>query len=248
MPTDDSTDATPYTGPDHGFGDDNALANEIASFDHLADTNGSAAASRQALSRTKFVPTVETLAPAMRPAIVQQLAGLSGEARSTREAQLVTQAMANLALDARVRQGPGAGANAYQIEMFEQANQLRQLDEEQQSITQKLAEFDGYKTGAIDPDTGQPTAEKIYRYQGDRRRALENRLGEIVQHAVYLEGSEGDRRMKAALQRAVADTKKAQDQYAIMQEAKERAAHNTREEQINKLADSFAKGQRNTLG
>ena len=54
--------------------------------------------------------------------------------------------------------------------------------------------------------------------------------------------------MKAALQQAVADTKKAQDQYAIMQEAKVRAAHNTREEQINKLADSFAKGQRNRLG
>ena len=62
--------------------------------------------------------------------------------------------------------------------------ELCMLDEEQQGITQKLAEFDGYKTGAIDPATGQPTAEKIYRYQGDRRRALENRLGEIVQEEI----------------------------------------------------------------
>ena len=33
MPTDDATDATPYTGPDYGMGDDNALAHEVSQHD-----------------------------------------------------------------------------------------------------------------------------------------------------------------------------------------------------------------------
>ncbi|QCB56311.1 hypothetical protein E5675_19000 [Sphingopyxis sp. PAMC25046] len=233
---------TPYTGPDHGFGDDNALAAEILSFDHLNDTNGSAAASRQVLSRTEFKPTVSALAPEMRQPIIAQLAGLTGAAREAREAELVNTAIANLALGARVRQGPGVGANAYQVEMFAQANQLRQLDQEQSRIVAQLAEFDGYKTGAVDPTTGEPTAEKVYRYQGDRRRALENRLGEIAREAADLEGPAGDRRMKAALKKAVDDVKKSRDQYAIMEEAKARAVHNAREARIDKLAAGFGKG------
>jgi hypothetical protein len=128
--TPDNTSA-PYSGPDHGFGDDNALAAEILSFDHLQDTSGSAAVSRQALSNATFKPTVSALAPAMRQAITSQLVGLTGAAREAREAELVTNAVSNLALDARVRQGPGVGANAYQVEMFQQANQLRELDQEQ---------------------------------------------------------------------------------------------------------------------
>lgn len=239
---------TPYIGPDHGFGDDNALANEIVTFDHLADTNGSAAESRQVLSRTNFVPTVETLAPAMRPAIIEQLGGLAGEARAKRETELVTQAMASLALNARVMQGPGAGANAYQVEMFEQANRMRQLDEELKRISSQLADFDGYKTGAIDPTTGQPTAEKIYRYQGDRRLALELRLGEIAQVASHIEGAEGTRRLKLALEKAITDTKNSRDQIAVMQEARARAVHLAREERIDQLAAGFAKGLRGNGG
>lgn len=243
-----SDNAAPYTGPDHGLGDDNALANEIASFDHLGDTKGAAAESRQVLRKSNFTPTVSALAPAMRPAINEKLAGLTGEARAKREGELVLTAMQNLALDARVRQGPGVGANAYQVEIFQQANQLRQLDQEQTRIMNQLAEFDGFKTGALDPATGQPTAEKIHRYQGDRRRALELRLGEIAKEAAHLDGAEGDARLKKALERAVTDTKKSRDQYAIMQEAKVRAAHNAREDQINTLAHAFAKGHRNNLG
>jgi len=248
MSTDDSTDATTYTGPDHGFGDDNALAAEILSFDHLRDTNGSAAESRQVLSRTEFKPTVSALAPEMRQPIIAQLGGLTGAAREQREAELVTTAISNLALDARVRQGPGVGANAYQVEMFAQANQLRQLDEEQRRIVAQLNEFDGFKTGAVDPTTGEPTPEKNYRMQGDLRKALEIRLGEIAQHAAHLEGAEGDRRMRKALAKAVDDVKKSRDQYAIMEEAKARAAHNAREDRINQLAAGFGKSLIGNVG
>lgn len=239
---------TPYTGPDHGFGADNALAAEILSYDHLRDTSGSAAVSRQALSNATFKPTVSALAPEMRQAITSQLAGLSGAAREAREAELVTNAVSNLALDARVRQGPGVGANAYQVEMFAQANQLRQLDQEQARIMAQLDEFDGYKTGAVDPATGQPTAEKIFRYQGDRRKALELRLGEIAREAADLEGPAGDRRMRKALEKAVDDVKKSRDQYAIMQEAKDLADRKVRDERVNALADTYAKSRRGNLG
>jgi hypothetical protein len=177
----------------------------------------------------------------MRQAITSQLVGLTGAAREAREAELVMNAVSNLALDARVRQGPGVGANAYQVEMFHQANTLRQLDQEQRRIMSQLTAVDGYKTGAVDPPTGEPTAEKIYSYQGDRRRALEIRLGEIAEEVADLEGAAGDRRMRKALERAVDDVKKSRDQHAIFQEAKARAAHNAREARINQLAAGLGK-------
>jgi hypothetical protein len=239
---------TPYTGPDHGFGGDNALANEIVSFDRLADTNGSAAESKQVPSRSEYKPTLEALSPTMRQPIVAQLAGLTGPAREKREGELVLAAMQQRALEVRIHQGPGIGSNAYQDEMFAQARQLQELDREHQRIVAQLGEFDGFKTGAVDPTTGEAHAEKIYRYQGDRRRALENRLVQIATSAEHLEGAEGTRRMQKALARAVEDTKKSRDQYAILQEAKDRATHNAREAKINQLAEGFAKGLRGNGG
>lgn len=238
----------PYTGKDYDLGDDNALANEIVSFDRLADTNGSAAESKQVLSRVEFKPTLESLSPEMRQPIAAQLGGLTGAAREKREGELVLAAMQQRALDVRIHQGPGVGANAYQVEMFAQARQLQELDREHQRIVAQLGEFDGFKTGGIDATTGEAQAEKIYRYQGDRRRALEDRLVQIATSAEHLEGAEGTRRMQKALARAVEDTKKSRDQYAILQEAKDRAAHNAREDKINQLAAGFAKGQRGNLG
>lgn len=238
----------PYTGPDYGLGDDNALAHEISSFDHLRDTSGPAGDSRQVMDRTEFKPTLSALSPDMRQPIAAQLVGLTGAAREKRESELVLAAMKERALDVRVHLGPGVGANAYQIEMFAQAKQLRALDREQTRILAELAEFDGYKAGAVDPTTGEPVAEKIYRYQGERRRALEIRLGEIAQSAHHLDGAEGDARLKAALKKAVDDVKKSRDQYAVLEEAKARAAHNAREDRINRLAAGFGNAARSNLG
>ncbi|OWQ98250.1 hypothetical protein [Sphingopyxis witflariensis] len=243
-----SDNAAPYTGKDHGFGDDNALANEIISFDHLRDTSGSAAASRQVGSQTEFKPMLSSLSPEMRQPIVAQLGGLTGAARDAREGELVLAAMKQRALDVRVHQGPGVGANAYQVEMFAQARKLQELDREQQRIFADLAQFDGFTTGAIDPTTGEPTAEKRYRIQGERRRHLEDRLGMIAQEALHIEGDEGSRRMRKALEKAIDDTKKSRDQFAILQEAKARAVHNAREDKINHLAAGFVKGARGGLG
>lgn len=240
--------ATPYSGPDYGLGDDNALAHEISSFNHLADTNGAAAESKLVLSRTEFKPTLSALAPAMRQPILAQLGGLTGPAREQRESELVIAAMKQRQLEVRVHQGPGVGANAYQVEMFAQAKQLQQLDREYQRIVGELGEFDGFKTGDIDPATGEPAAEKIYRYTGDRRRAMEQRLAAITQEVTHIEGGEGDRRLRKALEKAVADTKKSRDQVNILHEAKARAEHNAREDRINQLAAGFAKAHRGNLG
>src|SRR5690606_24027272 len=102
--------------------------------------------------------------------------------------------------------------------------------------------------GEVDPATGEPAPEKIYRYQGDRRRVLVDRLAAIAQAAAHLEGDEGARRKQKALEKAVDDAKKSREQYGIMREAKERAVHLAREDRVNTLAQSFAKSHRSNLG
>lgn len=249
MTTPDDSAGADYTGPDHGFGDDNALAHEIVSFDKLHDTRGVATDDNvEYLGRMGFVPKLSALAPDVQAGINEQLRGLTGDGRAKREEELVHRAIENLALDARVRQGPGAGANAYQVEMFEQANRLRLLETEANRIVSELAEVAGFKAGAVDPTTGEPKAEKVFRFDGDMRLQRELRLKAITQEAEHIQGAEGDRRLKAALGKALEQRKSAADELAIIEEAKSLAVKNLRDERVNGLADAFTRNRRSHVG
>lgn len=244
----DTTD-TPaeYTGPDYGFGDDNALAHEIASFDPLADTAGPFDLSRMAQSNSSPTPSLDALPPAMQAPIIAELGSLSGERRAEREAELVYEALWQNSLDLRVAAGPGRDADPFQRTFFDLHNRLRLIDQEETRLKAELDVVNGYRT-VYHPETGEPSAVPIMSLSGGNRVGAQNRLAELAQQRALIQGSEGRRESQEALAEAVAQRKSFLQHIDEREEAKRRSASQDREARINAMAETYSKSKRNTLG
>lgn len=245
--TDVTDTPTAYDGPDYGFGDDNAIAHEIASFDPLTDTAGPFDLSRMAMSRSGPTPSLDALTPAMQEPILAQLGNLTGDRRAAREAELVHAALLQNSLDLRIMAGPGRDADEFQKTTLDLANRLRLIEQEETKLQAELQVVDGYRT-TYHPETGEPTAVPIMSLSGGNRVGAQNRLAALAQQRALIQGSEGSRELQAALAEAVSHRKGIMQQLADDAEAKRRAADLVREEKINARAEAHAKSLRNTLG
>lgn len=263
------TSAAPYSGPDHGFGDDNALAHEIKQRDwrdaprthNLARTSwvGNPTAEPHASGLVREVApqmTAEAFAPEVAAAIEKQLVGLTPEQRARREPELVMQALRKASDEARILTGVGAGATPLDKTRVNIAYREQELERRIDGWSQRLYEQRGARvvidrdTGqpVIDPATGQPKLDPIYAMSDGARAAGKAEMDELLRQLRVLQGPEGDRELDEALRETIALEKANRAQHEEHAEAMRRAAVINREARINEKAEAFARNQRNTIG
>lgn len=241
--TDNTDTTTPYTGPDYGFGDDNALAHQITSFDRFADTQSPMRVLGAATNAKAPELTVEALSPSMRQPILAELARVSGDDRAQVEAQLVRRALQQGSLDFRIAAGLSEDADPYQRTVFDLANRLRLIEHEENQILADLDEVRGYTTGT-DPETGKPVSVPVMALSANSQSIARNRLTELGRQRAHIQGAEGDEERRRALSEAIEHRKGIKAQLQDAEEAKRRAADAIREERIARLADGYAKSMR----
>lgn len=240
MNTDDSTDATPYTGPDHGFGDDNAIADEIMNRDWYDDTPSTHDMSRMGARAFALPTTVEALSPEMAAPILKQFVGLTPAQRAQHEPRLVADALRAAARDARILTGVGADATPL-------AKAQVNLAYREQELERRIADWNGQLgevTGAramTDPTTGQTVMQPIYRLSGEGRDVAAKQVVELTRQLAVLKGPEGYRELGDALKASVAQEKERRQQRADLIEVQRRAQHSIREDDLNARAAIHAK-------
>ncbi len=271
MPTDDATDATPYTGPDYGMGDDNALAHEVSQRDwrneprtHNLQRTGWArpvsavvdAGQAEGL-RAEATPalTVSALSPETAAPIIRQLAGLTPEQRAKREPELVMQTLRAASDKARIMTGLGSDATPLAKAQVNLAYREREFERRIDSWAAKLNEQTGARavidpeTGkaVIDPATGQPKMDPIYAMSDGQRAAGQAEMNELLRQLSVLRGPEGDRELDEALKATVQLKKELGQQQADLVEVERRAQGIVRDEDLNRRAAVLAKSLRNTV-
>jgi hypothetical protein len=271
MPTDDSTDATPYTGPDYGLGDDNALAHEIAQRDWRSEPrthntertgwNRAAPADPTATSSSGLrreapsTVTVSALSPEMAAPIIKQLSGMTPEQRAVREPELVMQAVRAASDEARILTGLGSGATPLAKAKVNIAYREREFERRIDSWAQKLNEKTGSRavidpeTGkaVIDPATGEPKMDPIYAMSDGQRAAGQAEMNELIRLLAVLRGPEGDRELDEALKATVALEKERRQQRPDLIEVERRAQEIVRNEDLDRRAAVRAKSLRSTV-
>lgn len=261
--------AAPYTGPDHGFGDDNGLAAEIKQRDwrdaprthNLTRTawTGSPIAELHpsGLAREARKPvSVKALSPEMAAPVERQLAGLTPEQRAQREPELVMQVLRKASEDARILTGVGKNASPLDKARVNLAYREQDLERRIDGWGKRLNEQVGSRavfdreTGkpVIDPATGQPKMVPIYAMSDGARAAGMAEMTELLRQLRLLQGPEGDRELDEALKETIALEKSTREQVEEHQEAVRRASVINREARINAKAEAFARNTRNVLG
>jgi hypothetical protein len=237
-----------FTIPDYGLDPaDSALAREIEGFDLVGDTSGPVSLERGSNFKLPDAVSVNTLPPHLADPIKAELARVSPERRAALEQTLVAQALTENSMKLRIKMGPGANSNAYQREVFQQANEQNSLADEALQIETELAKVTRWEN-FTDPVTGKVTPKAIESVSGDRRARMQQRLREIDYHLQQLQGREGKARLAKALKEAVDQKKAMQQQLAEDAEARALADKMLREERVADRAKAYAKNRRNTLG
>jgi hypothetical protein len=227
--------------------EDQELAASIANFDIIADVPSPIEMVGEFKEPKRF--SADMLPDGPRDWVKQQLVSIpAGEARDKREHELTLMVLRDNSKFVRMRLGAGNGANAYQREVLSIGGELDQLNSEFQRIQNSLNEVLRLEVTGIDPVTGEQPTKTIYRYEGDARQKMGFRLAEITRHIAALEGPEGDRRKQKALLSAVEAHKTQQATLNRAAKAKARADEILEEEEVERLAQAFAKNRRHTLG
>lgn len=248
------TDTTTATAPSAAEGAaDAALRAEIQNFDIISDTksfgweekdnNGKTltygwdATVNDSTAAILANPPISTFSPADREAILVRAKEFGGGEKA--EQRAIAEMMTKRAVNARLRAGPGPGANPYQVEAFAQANERYALEEEIRRIGARLGEVVSHRT-EIDPATGEPKAVPVHLLQGEERRQWEANLSVKCRDLAHLEGEEGKQRLASALDAAVAQRKEAAQRIDMLREADARADAMVREEEVERMAKAKA--------
>lgn len=249
------TGAADSTVPDHGLGDDNALAHEISQRD-WRDEPRTHNTTRMGWRSSSADITVAALSPEMAAPIQQQLAGLSPEQRAQREPELVMQAVKKASEDARILTGLGAGATPLAKTQVNIAYRERELERRIDGWSKRLHEVSGFRavtdpeTGkpVIDPATGQPKMDPIYAMPDGARAAGNAEMQELVRQLSVLRGPEGERELEQALRETVKLEKERREQKEDLAEVDRRAREIAREKSINARAEARARFLQNSHG
>lgn len=224
--------------------EDQALADEIASFDPVYDTKGPTTFS----GSVKLPETIKAtgLPPHLRDPIVAQLATVPESRREAEERRLVYAALYQNSLGLRIVAGPGAGANTYERAALALTFDMEETEREIDRLGRQLGEMAETATVSYDPATGQQRVQTAHRFQGERRAGLEAEYRRALHKLAQLNGIEGERRLAKALSEAVQERKALQQQLDDDREARERAEKLLREERVSERAALFAKHKRTT--
>lgn len=224
--------------------EDQELANEIANFDPVLDTNGPT----QVGSGVMLPSTMKAtgLPDHLRIPVMAQLANVPAHRRDEEEARLVGLALRQNSYELRVACGPGDGANAYQREFFLLEFERFEAGKEIDRLAARLGEVEENASVVTDPVTGQQRVETKHRVQGHERVQMEAAWRSAVHRLALLDGSEGERRMAKAKYEAVQEVKSLRDQFACDKEARAMADKMLRDEEIEARAKAYAKSKRAT--
>lgn len=240
MTTPEDSTAADYSGPDHGFGDDNALADEIMQQDWYADNPSPHNLSRMGLREWDLPITVEGLAPAMREPILKQLVGLTPEQRAQREPQLIRAAIEEHSKDTRILTGLGDGATPLAKAQVSIAYREQELVRRLDALNERLAAVRG-ANAVTDPATGQTTMVPIPAYSAEQRHIAAVEITKLAGELGVLRGSGGQRELDEALAETIEQVKEQQQQAADLAEVDRRAREAIRDEQISARAAVRAK-------
>lgn len=237
--TDTSDDHPDYLPPAEAiYAEIDAEADDITS---LPSINGIDADPFTLATLANLKPTMSTLSPEDRKIVGAKLDALPDHLRASKVEELVRERMAELACEARLRAGPGLGANALTVARWENYRDARDLEQEATRITERLEAVSHF-----DKATGAP----VLRFPpGDfTTRQLEAERASLLGRAQsYREGALGQSRLAKAREEAfkakVADLT---SQY-VAATAKRRAEAQLVEERIERLATARANVQRNTI-
>lgn len=232
MTDDTPTPAPEYTGEDHGFGEDNAIADQIKSMDWYADNPSAHNTSRMGWSKWELPTSVESLSPEMAAPINKRLAGLTPEQRAEREPALVREALVEASKDARILTGLGDGATPFAKAQVSLAYREQELARRIADWQSQLEEVTGNKA-VTDPTTGQQTMQPVYRLTGEGRHKATLQVQELTRQLAVLKGPEGDRELEEALRESVEQVKGRRDQRAKLDEIERRTQEQMREDEIN---------------
>lgn len=238
--------ATPYTGPDHGFGDDNAIAAEIISRDWYDDAPSPHDTTRMGTRDIPMPTTVDALSPEMAAPILKQLAGLPPERREQREAELVAAALRDAARDARILTGAGSHATPFVKAQVNIAYRERELERRIADWNSQLDEVVGARL-ATDPTTGEAKPTPVHRLTGEARDIAKGQVAELTRQLSVLKGPGGDRELKEAMLETIALENELREQREDLVEADRRFKFNVREERINRRAELMAKNHRTSF-
>ena len=243
-----SSEDSNFSVPDYGLDPaDIDLAREIENFDLIGDTSGPVSLSRGSNFKLPETVPVSTLPPHLADPIKAELAKVGPERRAELEKTLVAQALTQNSMQLRIKMGPGSQADAYQREVFQQANEQQSLTDEAMQIEIELAKVTRWEN-VTDPVTGKVAPKAIESVTGDRRTRMQERLKEIDYHLGQLRGREGKARLAKALKEAVDQKKAVQQQLAEDAEARELADKMLKEDRVRQRAEAYAKNRRNRLG
>lgn len=223
---------------------DQALADEIASFDPVLSTRGPTEIGRG----VKLPATMKAtgLSPHLRDPILAQLANVPVDRRDAEEQRLVYEALYQNGLQVRTVCGPGEGANAYEREFFALEFDRHEAAREIDRLGQLLGEVNGTAEIITDGD-GQQRVLTIHRVQGQRRIEMEAEWRRAIHRLAQLNGLEAERRMKKAHYEAVQEVKAQRAQVEERREGVALGDQMAREERVKRIAEARAKGKRNAL-
>jgi len=174
------------------------------------------------------------LAPEHRAEIQAELATCAPDMREEKEAELVQAKVAQIVQGHRLRTGPGEGASEFHKVTWEISREVADLNEQLSSVLLQLVEV-----AHIDPHTGEQTLR--HPHGTSRRAGLEAEMERINHSITLLTGVEGEKRVKAAMDKSIADERARRAERADAVEVEKRAASMVREAELNRRAASRAK-------
>lgn len=220
---------------------DAALRAEIAGFDLLRDTDHTAFAAHDNLSAPALAalrsPPLSALSPADRAEVSRRLNESRPHDFEAAQRKFIDEVVRERAIEARLK--AGVPKNAYQAECFQLHFDTLAVEAEMDRIDKRLSEVASHRT-EIDPNTGQARAVPVPLLRGEDRDGWIKRYAELGAKLANLKGGDGERRLGAALDRAVADHKRMADQVELHREADALADKTIRDEELARLAKGKA--------
>lgn len=236
--------------PSHAIApEDQHYVDAIYAMDQIRDVPGAVVVPEG----LKFsAPTLDALDPEGRKIVQAKMAEarLTPAQQKERESEFVEAHVRSKLASIRVKTGLGEDATPYHREQCFMAREYTDLIAEYKRYEEMIEEVAGYRT-ELDPKTNEPRPVPVFAVQGQRRAAYNAHMDDIIRRAGLLfnddgsVGIEGQKRLQAALSETVGILKARDEAAAERTEAKRRATELSREERINKQAESLARISRN---
>lgn len=192
------------------------------------------------LAKLSTLPkTVSALAPADRDVILAEVNKLPMALRPAKEAELVAKHIEAKAVAARMKQGPGDGADAYAKARWSVARNMQDLNTEADRIAIRLGEV------TYDEKTG--AAISVYPEGSYGRQQMEGRLRDIEIALRDLEGPGGDAILSRAMEKALADKKAYLTDLHVEAETQRRAKAQLVNERIERGVEARTKRLRTSI-